>query len=619
MRLSLIAGAIALAIPMSAIGARPGDWPSYGNGEAGERFSPLKQITPANVNGLQPAWTYHMNPDPSAAGPRPFSTTTPIVVDGKMFLGTPYGRVVALDPATGKELWAYRLAGGDQPAYRGLGYWPGDKAHKPRIIFGTALGNIVALDAATGAPAAGFGDVGVVDAKTPEIMNGLAEGLYSFTAPPAIYRNIAIFGSKLSEFGSKGPAGDARAFDIVTGKLLWTFHSIPRPGEQGHETWEDDSWRHRTGVNQWNMATVDTQRGIAYLAFGAPTYDRYGGDRKGDNLYSSSVVAVNAATGKYIWHFQTVHHDIWDYDQDTPPTLVTVRSRGRAIPAVAVMNKSALLFLLDRVTGEAIYGVTEKPVPAATAPGERASPTQPFPNKPGPLTRMSFDMRELANITPEHRAACEGLISRDGGAVGSAVYEPLRSDRPQVRFPGGAGGPEWGGGAFDAGLGYFVFASNQVGYLEKISQRPDGEWTHTGGRFVDPKTRSPCQEPPWGELIAVNVDTGDVAWRSVLGVTDSFPEGKQATGRPANGGPILTAAGLVFVAGTDDARLRAFNTRTGEELWSYRFDHSAHATPITYLGADGRQYLAVVATGGSYLNSPIGGDSLVAFALPTAR
>jgi quinoprotein glucose dehydrogenase len=619
MRLSLLAGAVALVIPMSVLGAQPGDWPSYGNGEAGARFSPLKQITPANVSKLQPAWTYHMNPNPAATGPRPFSTTTPIVVDGKMFVGTPYGRVVALDPATGKELWAYKLTGGDQPAYRGLAYWPGDKAHKPRIIFGTNLGAIVALDAATGAPAAGFGVNGVVNAKTPEIMNGLTEGLYSFTAPPAIYQNIAIFGSKLSESGAKGPAGDARAWDIVTGKLLWTFHSIPRPGEKGHETWEGNSWSQRTGVNQWNMATVDTQRGIAYLAFGAPTYDRYGGDRKGNNLYSSSVVAVDAKTGKYIWHFQTVHHDIWDYDQDTPPTLLTVKSGGKIIPAVAVMNKSALLFLLDRVTGKAIYGVTERPVPAATAPGERASPTQPFPNKPGPLTRMSFDMSELANITPEHRAACEALIARDGGAVGSKMYEPLRSDRPQIRFPGGAGGPEWGGGAFDAGLGYFVFASNQVGYLEKISQRSDGEWGHTGGRFVDPKDRSPCQTTPWGELIAVNVNTGDVAWRSVLGVTDGFPEGKKATGRPANGGPILTAGGLIFIAGTDDARIRAFNTQTGKELWAYKFDYAAHATPISYLGADGRQYVAVVSTGGSYLGSPTGGDSLVSFALPAAK
>jgi quinoprotein glucose dehydrogenase len=616
-RTILAGAALALILPLSATAAgKPGDWASYGYGEDGAKYSPLAQITPANVGKLAVAWTYHMNPNPAAGPTRVNSTTTPLMVDGKMFLGTPYGRVVALDPASGAELWSYQMAAGDQPAFRGLGYWAGDKGHAPRLIFGTLRGNIVALDAATGKPSAGFGTNGVVDTKTPEIMNGFPDALYSYSSPPSIYKNVAIFGSRLSEAGSKGPRGDARAWDVVTGKLLWTFKSIPDPGEPFHETWTDDGWKQRTGVNQWNMSTVDTARGIAYLTFGDPTFDRYGGDRKGDNLFSASVVAVDATTGKYLWHFQTVHHGIWDYDLHTPPTLLTVKKDGKTIPAVAVMNKTAFLFLLDRVTGKPIYDVTEIPVPPGTAPDEQASPTQPFPTKPGVLTRMSFDMSELAQITPEHTAACAAVAAKDGGAVGSKMFEPLRADKPQVRFPGGAGGPEWGGMTFDPKNGLLIFGANQIGYLEKLVKTANGDWSMTGGRFVDPKTRNPCQKTPWGELIAINVNTGDVAWRSILGVTDNFPEGKQNTGRAGNGGPISTAGGVTFIGGTDDQRFRAFETKTGKELWTYKFDYSAHANPMTYQGKDGRQYVAIVSTGGSYLGSPTGGDSLVAFALP---
>ncbi len=368
-------------------------------------------------------------------------------------------------------------------------------------------------------------------------------------------------------------------------------------------------------MNIWNLLTVDTARGIAYLPFGAPTFDRYGGDHKGANLFSNSLVAVNASTGKYLWHFQVTHHDIWDYDLHTAPVLLTVKKDGKSIPAVAVMNKTAMLYLLDRVTGEPIFGVEERPVPASSVPSEKAWPTQPFPTKPEVMTRMAFDMSEVADITPEHRAACQELIKK-GGWVGSKMYEPLRDDVPMIRFPGAEGGPEWGGAAFDPKLGLYIFNSNQVGYVEKLVKRPDGEWNMTTTRFIDPKTRAPCHIPPWGELIAVDVNTAEIAWRRRLGVTDHFPEGKQDTGRPANGGPIVTASGITFMGGTDDARFRAIDTKTGKDLWTIKLDHSAHATPITYRSRDGRQFVAIVATGGSYLGSPSGGDSLLVFALP---
>lgn len=620
---SILLGLALASLPViagaQAVTPKPGDWSAYGYDGGGGRFSPLAQITPANVDKLEVAWTFHMNPAPPPPGVKPdflpTSTTTPLMVDGLLYLASPYGRVVALDPVTGKQIWSYVLAGGDQPAKRGVSYWPGDADHGPRLIVGTVRGNLIALDAKTGAPAAGFGVAGVLDTKTPEIMNGFPRGLYSYSAPPVIYGNLAITGSRLQESPTKGPAGDARAWDLITGKLVWTFHSIPRPGEKFYDTWEKGSTEQRSGVNQWNMATVDAERGIVYLAFGAPAMDRFGGDRKGSNLFANSVVAVDAKTGKYLWHFQTVHHDIWDHDLPSPPALLTVEKDGRSIPAVAAMNKTALLFLLDRVTGEPIFGVTEKEVPPSIVEGEQAWPTQPFPNKPGILTRMSFDPSEVADNTPEHQAVCQALIDK-GNLAGTKMYEPLRADRPSIRFPGGQGGPEWAGGAFDPKLGVFVFTNNALGSVEKLNRGADGSWSVSSTKFIDPKTRAACQKGPWGELVAVNVNTGDVAWRSVLGVTDAFPEGKQETGRPANGGPTVTGGGVTFVGGTDDQRFRAFDTQTGKALWTYKLDYSAHATPMTYEGADGRQYVAIVATGGSYLLSPDGGDSLIAFALP---
>ena len=612
---SLLALGLATTV-QAAEPPKPQDWPTYGHDAGGARFSPLAQITPQNVGTLGLAWTYHMNPSPGVGEDlKLFSTATPLVADGRMYVGTPYHRVVALDPATGKEIWVHDLGDRDQPALRGVGYWPGDEGHGPRVIVSTIRGRIVALDARSGAPIPDFGTNGVVDTKTPEIMNGFPGGFYSYSAPPIIYRNLAILGSKLQEFPGKGPAGDARAWDVVTGKLVWTFHSVPREGEKFQETWEGDSWKQRSGVNMWNMPTIDTERGIAYLPFSAPSSDRYGADHKGSNLFGDSLVAVDAATGKYLWHFQIVHHDIWDYDMGTPPTLLTVMRDGKAIPAVAVMNKTALLFILNRETGEPIYPVSERSVPPSSAPGEQAWPTQPLPAKPGILIKMDFKLEDLADITPEHTAACKALID-EAGAVGSKMYEPLRADKAIVRFPGSAGGPEWGGGAFDPTLGLYVFNVNQLGNVEKLVKRGDDDMAVVSKRFRDPETHSPCQTPPWGELIAVDVNTGEVTWRSVLGVTDAFPKDKQATGRPSNAGPIVTAGGVTFIGGTDDHRFRAFDTRTGREIWTWVLDYAAHATPITYQGEDGRQYVAIIATGGSYLGTPSGGDSLLVFALP---
>jgi quinoprotein glucose dehydrogenase len=617
MKKSMIVAA-GLSLSLAAARAAPGDWPAYGHDAGGGRYSPLTQINPANVAQLRPVWTYHMNPafDPKIGkSPAFVSQDTPLEVGGVLYLSTPYSRVVALDAVSGKEIWVYPLPGKDNPSERGLAWWPGGGKNSPRLVFGTVQGRLIALDAATGAPSAGFGKDGIVDLKTPEIMNGLPNSPYGLTAPPSIYRNVVIVGSRVQEAPTKGASGDVRGFDAVTGKLLWTFHSIPRPGEPGHETWEGDSWKQRSGVNVWNMMTVDEKRGIAYLPFGAPTFDRYGGDHHGANLYSDSLVAIDAATGKYLWHYQVTHHDIWDYDLDTPPTLIDVKRDGKVIPAVAAMNKSGILFILNRVTGQPLYPVTETPMPKSDVEGEDAWPTQPIPAKPVQLARNSFSLNEVATVTPALTENCQAWIARDHLRP-SVGYQPIPSDAPIVRFPGGEGGPEWAGGAFDPKLGLFVVNTNAMGYVEKLVKQADGEWGMTTAHFVDPKTNMMCQQPPWGNLTAVNVSTGEIAWRVTLGVSDQAPEGKRDTGRPSNGGPILTASGLAFIGGTDDARFRAFDTRTGKELWTTKLDYSAHATPLTYLGKDGRQYVGIVATGGSFLNSPSGGDSLVMFALP---
>jgi len=613
------------------------EWPTYGHDSGGMRFSPLTQIAPANVARLKVAWTYHMRPQPEA-GREPASLsgseTTPIVADGVMYIATPYNRVVAVDPTTGKEIWAFRLPSGN-PSTRGVEYWPGDAQTPAQIVFGSTNGKLYSLDAKTGRPNEAFGDNGVVDLNTPEIMQGLP-GSNGLSSPPIMYRHLIIAGGRNQENPPKGPAGDVRAWDVHTGKLVWTFHSIPREGETYHDTWAGDSWKNRSGVNVWGFITVDAARGIVYMPFGAPSVDQYGGDRAGDNLFGNSIVAADANTGKYLWHFQVVHHDLWDGDLAAAPALFDVKQGGRTIPAVGVINKVGLLFLLDRVTGKPIYGVEERPVAQSEVPLERTSKTQPFPLKPAPLARMTMTMADVATVTPELEAACRKLI--EGVQIGGP-YLPVSYNRLRVQFPGNHGGVNWGGTSFNPQLGYLFVNTNEMGQLSGLKDRdpnakgpaqangvgnrvdPNGpyEGVPGGGRFKDRATNMMCQQPPWGQLTAVNVNTGEFAWRVPLGVTDSLPPDKQHTGRPGNGGTIATASGLVFVGATDDGRFRAFDGKTGKELWTVKLGGAAQATPSTYLGKDGIQYVVITSTGGGFFDTPLSDDSIVAFALPGGR
>jgi quinoprotein glucose dehydrogenase len=621
------------------------EWPTYGHDPGGMRFSPLTQITPANVARLEVAWTYHMKPPSDVApatapqgargrgrGGTGFSSSevTPLVINGMMYIATPYYRVVAVDATSGKELWTFRLPSGN-PSTRGLEYWPGDGQTPAQVVFGSSDGKLYSLDAKTGRPNEAFGTNGVVELDTPEILQGLP-GSNGLSSPPIVYKNLVITGGKTQENPPRGPAGDVRAWDMHTGKLVWTFRSIPRAGEKYNDTWPGDGWKNRSGVNVWGFFTVDAQRGIVYMPFGAPSVDQYGGDREGNNLFGSSLVAADATTGKYLWHFQIVHHDIWDGDLAAAPALVDVKRGGATIPAVAAINKLGLLFLLDRVTGKPIYGVEERPVPQTEVPLERTAKTQPFPLKPAPLSRMNMSAAEIATVTPELEAACRKLV--EGVQLGGP-YLPVSYNRLRVQFPGNHGGVNWGGTSFNPQLGYLFVNTNELGQMSGLRDRdskvagaargegvgnrvdPDGPYQGVpgGGRFKDEASNMMCQQPPWGQLTAVNVNTGEFAWRVPLGVTDSLPADKQKTGRPGNGGTIATAGGLVFVGATDDSRFRAFDANTGKELWTFRLPGAAEATPMTYEGGDGRQYVVIAATGGGFFGNPVTGDSVIAFAI----
>ena len=607
MRLKTMAFAVAgLALATGRVPAQ--DWPTYGHDYGDSRHSPLAQITPANVAGLKTAWTFHMRPPDRASRGFASSESTPIVVGGVMYISTPYSRVLALDAATGMERWAYQVPGSDQPATRGVAYWPGKHSE---IVFGTRGGLLVALHAENGAPVKGFGRDGVVNLHSDAVMQGFPNAQLGVTSAPVIYRNLIITGSRVQETPQLGASGRVRAFDVRTGREVWHFNGVPQPGEKFHESWEGDSWVKRSGVNVWAGLTLDAKRGIAYLPFGAPTFDQSGNDRKGASLFSNSVVAVDAATGHYLWHFQALHHDLWDYDLPLT-TLLEVKKEGKAIPAIAVMSKASLLFLLDRRNGKPIFPIAEKPVPTDTDMiGEQPSPTQPMSVTP-PLGRTSFTMRELSSLTQQQKAGCDKII-RDMHIVDGSFLQPQRADSGVARFPGSWGGIDWSHAAFDPASGTYVLNISNMGSPEVMVHKPDGSYDMRDGYqwFWDKTSRMPCQNPPWGELYGVNVNTGAILWHSVLGVTDGLADPN--TGRPNVGGPITTGGGLIFIGATDDKRLRAFDVRSGREVWTALLPASVYGTPMTY-SVRGKQYVAAVATGG-FWGERASADDVVSFAL----
>jgi quinoprotein glucose dehydrogenase len=537
-----------------------------------------------------------------------------------MYLSTGMGRVVALVPETGKEIWSYDSKTGRSKEHRGVAWWPGDARNPPRVILGTGDGRLIALDAKSGRPVSQFGDNGEVNLRAG-VADRFPKAGYAVTSPPAIYRDLVIVGPNTQEGPSLGPSGDPRAFDARTGRLVWRFHTVPQPGEPGHDTWGPEGWKDRAGPSLWGIINVDVERGLVFLATGNPADSFYGGDRPGTNLYANCVLALEAATGKLRWYYQLVHHDIFDYDVPGGPALIEAVQNGRRIPAVAQITKMGLLFILNRMTGKPVFGVKEVPVPASDVPSEAAWPTQPFPVKPPPLARTTITRDELTHRTPEAERYCRELF--DQMRVGS-LYTPYGTKTTLV-FPGAMGGGNWGGVSFDPALGYVFVNTSNMGAIGHMTPAPPGSpvpYRNESGyaRFLDPD-HYPCQQPPWGELSAVDTATGEIAWKVPLGNFDELEaQGLKNTGTPNVGGTIATAGGLVFVAATNDARLRAFDARNGRELWAGTLDATGNATPITYLGRDGQQYLAIAAGGPAHLrnvgdNSANTADTVIAFSL----
>ena len=614
------------------------EWQTYNHDLAGTRFSPLTEIKPDNVANLTQAWVYNFPAPPAppgggrgrGGGGGVQSEAVPIVVGGVMYL--PAGNsVVALEADTGKVIWQRDVPGGQGGGLsrRGVGFWPGDRNTPERIIV-TGGRKLLSFDAATGKPSEGFGTNGEVDM------------VVGYGGTPTIYKNVIMVGASVNEV-PVGPPGDSRAFDAVTGKKLWEFHTVPRPGEVGHETWIDEGWKERSGTNTWGFSeTVDEARGIAYLPIAGPASNYYGGDRPGNNLFGNSVVAVDIATGKYKWHFQTVHHDIWDIDMSAAPGLVDIKQNGKTIPALATVGKGGYMFILDRTTGKPIFGVEERPVPKGNVPGEWYSPTQPFPVKPPALAKTSFkkeDMVTAADTTPEHVAACQALWDKSGGFTNDGPFTPFTfhedgaPPKSTISFPGGTGGINWGGMATDPRTGYIYVNSHDtslVGWVEKKKPGVNYSFDSVGSTLLydrasvdgvgpfhtfsaasglkDGNGRNivlPCQRPPWSRLIAVNANTGEIAWQTTLGITEALPAGKQNTGGSGSAGPTVTAGGLVFVGATDDRRFRAFDSKTGKELWAAKLEAGGNANPMSYQAKNGKQYVAIVAT-----------NQVVVFALP---
>ena len=590
------------------------DWPMFGHDAGARRFSPLKQITPLNVNRLRRAWTFHTG--------QPGSEGIPVVVGGVMYLAAANG-IFAIVPETGKQLWHHPAS---QVALRGLAYWPGNKLSHPRVYAGVK-GGMVALDAITGKPAPGFANEGLLDLRQG-VLGDLPDANISLQSPPAVYQNLIITGSANGEGSpAAGAYGDIRAWDASSGRLVWTFHTVPRPGEFGYESWPPDAWKNRSGTNAWGFLTIDLARGILYVPLGSPTSDFYGADRHGDGLFGNSLVALDVKTGERKWHQQLVHHDLWDYDPAAAPVLFEAMRNGKTVPAVAQITKMGILFAFNRITGEPLYGMEERPVPQTSVPGEKTSPTQPFPLKPPPLSRVSFTKEEIYDRTPEHAAFCQELFVKNQMMIGE-LYTPLPMDRNVLMFPSTLGGGGWGGVSVDPALGLLFTNVNNLGQWGHMEKRVEKRVEKNGdayirtsaygpyARFWNRDTRIPCTNPPFGELVAVDTRTGDIAWRTPLGTVPALEAlGVKNTGAPSLGGSIATAGGLVFIGATNDGRFRAFDSKTGRLVWDQPIDANGHTIPITYQGQDGRQYVAIMAGGGGGYFGGTPSDSLMAFAL----
>ena len=598
------------------------EWPVYGGDPGGMKYSRLADLNRTNVRRLAPAWSWNTGdpanrPADSGRPARPGNfQATPLMVTDTVYVPTPLNQGVALDANTGRELWrfdpqAYRAgqpSNGTGLVHRGVAMWTDGKE---RRIFINSRWRLFALDASTGKPVASFGTDGVID-LTAGLSRPVNRIHYTNTSPPVVWGDLVLLGNGVGDrlMYRGDPPGDVQAIDVRTGRRVWTFNPVPGPGEVGHETWQADSWKHTGHTNVWAPFTVDSARGLVYLPFGTPSNDWYGGRRPGANLFGEAIVCLDIRTGKRVWHFQTIHHGLWDYDLPAPPNVITIRQGARRVDAVAVPTKQGFVFVFDRVTGKPLWPIEERAVPASDVPGEQAWATQPFPTRPAPIARIGISEADAADFTPAIREAALAELRKV--KLGPLFTPP--SMQGTATLPGSIGGAGWGGAMYDPETStLFVKATNSPS-VWRILKRPapsdtnDMEYaadlgnSSIGVRLGDGPT-FPVIKPPYGTLTAIDLATGRHKWQVPLGDTPGvrnhpalkgvqLPKYLGVAGAP---GGVVTRGGLIFITG-GGSTLYAVDTRNGAVLWEHDLGTQAYSNPMTYRTKAGKQFV-LVATG----------------------
>lgn len=674
-------------------------WAVYRGDKGSTGYSALNEINRDNVGRLEVAWTYHCGD--AREGNRSAIQCNPVVVNNMMYVTSPLMKLIALQPATGREIWKFDPFVNQEAkgVNRGVTYW--ENGNDKRIFF-SADSYLYALNADNGQIIKSFGRQGRIDLR--EGLGRVPENLSVWaTSPGIIYQNLLIQGTALGE-GYDAAPGFIRAYDVITGKIAWTFNTIPQPGEFGYDTWDKDSYKEVGGVNCWAGMSLDEQRGIVYIPLGSPAFDFYGANRKGADLFGNCLLALDAATGKRKWHYQLVHHDLWDYDLPAPPVLITLKKDSGTIDAVAQVTKMGMVFVFDRVTGKPVFPIEEKPVPVSALPGEKAWATQPFPVLPAPFVRQRFTESEITDLSDSARLYVKGKL---GNTIQARIFTPPDT-AGVVQFPGTRGGAEWGGASFDPATGMLYVNANEIPFFVKMKPVSDfdnrsgpsaGEkvytlnnctmchgadrsgtsvypsllqlpkkytgdqldviltkgrgqmpafpnitaqdkknlidfllnrknktipqhaasennhqYIHNGWFPLTDKDGYPGVKPPWGTLNAIDLNTGRLSWKKVLGEYPALAaKGITPTGTQNLGGSVVTAGGLLIIAATADEKLRIFDKADGRLLWEYKLPAGGYATPAVY-DVDGKQYIVIAAGGGGKVGTA-SGDAYIAFRL----
>jgi quinoprotein glucose dehydrogenase len=609
--------ALAILMAPPAVAQEHGTWRDYGGASDSAQYSTLAEITRSNVTQLEVAWIY-------PTGDNNKYSFNPIVVDGLMFVLARNNSLIALDAATGKQIWV-RPPEPDTTVItsRGINYWENKDRSDRRLLFASNH-FLRAIDARTGLPIPSFGDHGSVDLKQGLDRDPGSIRLVQSTTPGRVFENLLILGSATNQGYGSAP-GDIRAFDVRTGQLVWSFHTIPRPGEFGYDTWPKDGWKRIGGANVWSELSVDEKRGIVYAPTASAKYNFYGVDRSGANLFSDCLLALDARTGKRLWHFQMVHHDIWDYDNPTAPKLLTVRHEGKLVDVVAQVTKQGFVWVFDRVTGEPLWPIEERPVPRSEMKGEETWPTQPFPVKPPPFARQKFTVDDLSPfLKPQDRARFRDDIL---SARNEGLFTPP-GQRGTIQMPGNNGGANWGGAAVDPGNGLLFVVSKDLPAMLRLAKDPEadkalaasaGERYYTGFGFMIASDGLSPIAPPWTSLTAYDLNQGTIKWKIPLGeVPELAARGFKNTGSHfPKVGPVVTAGGLIFT-GTRDRKVRALDAANGKILWEHELESALEGMPAVY-EAGGREYIVFCASAQAGLTPATQGKihgAYVAFALP---